>query len=534
MKTVIALKIINLIKSEFIKNYSVKKLIIISFIMLIFTILFVEVSKIYYQINSDIQSSQLYLANTKIEIDRLSNIKNRTLEEEYNLKIHQINYQTYSYLETLKMRRSDDYRIVLMDQILFSLSNKLAIEIYKENYNSPDIKKICNTSNNTFNSKFEGVINHICGFSLEEITDMYQKDIKIIDDYTNILKSNSYYMYVKYQLDNNYLDEETSKLAKIIVDNKVKDDDNYLSHNMREYQSLITASSFIPEKENEFKVDDYYAITNYKDYIRYHTYLKNEAVQNQKIIMYSSKHQIPHDLSFSYDNNVNTPYQTTKTYVNLILHYSIIVMILVSITSSGIVSKEHSSGTIKNIITSPVKRWKILLSKFIYLILHTYIIWLIGLIFLIIYSGIRFGFADLLTPKLIFINNHVVEINYFIYLLKELFVASIPVVFFLSILLFLSAITLNTSITTSTTSVIAILSMFNWYICYKFDIKVLAYIPFTILDMGFIHDKIQEYTNIFKVMDFNYGIVIIISIILTLIMYLITAIIYSKRDSKNV
>ena len=533
MKAVVMLKIINLVKSEFIKNYSVKKLIIISFIMLAFTILFVEVSKMYYQINSDSQYSQSYLDSTKREIDRLSNIKNRTLEEEYNLKIRQVIYQTYSYLGTLNIK-GDDYRIALMDQILFSLYNKLAIEIYKENYNSPDIKKICNSSNNTFNSGFEGVINHICSFSLEEIDEMYQKDIKIIDNYTNILKSNNYYMYVKYQLDNNFFDEETSKLASIIVDNRVKDDDNYLSHNMREYQSLITASSFIPEKENEFKIDNYYSITNYKDYVRYHTYLKNEALRNQKIIMYSSEHQIPHDISFNYDDNVNTPYQTTKTYVNLILHYSIIVMILVSITSSGIISKEHSSGTIKNIITAPVTRWKILLSKFIYLILHTYIIWLIGLAFLIIYSGIKFGFTDLLTPKLIYINNHVVEVNYFIYVLTELLVAGIPVIFFLSVILFLSAITLNTTITTSITSVTAILSLFNWYICYLFKIKILAYIPFTILDMGFIYGRIQQYTNILKIWDFNYSVAIIISIPLTLIMYLITAIIYSKRDIKNI
>ncbi len=532
MKVVIVLKIINLVKSEFIKNYSIKKLIIISFIMLIFTVLFVEVSKIYYQINSDSQYSQSDLNYYINEIDRLSNIKNRTLEEEYNLKVYRYNYQAYSYLESLKLR-NDAYRRALMDQILFSLYDKLAIEIYNENYNSPDIKKVCNSSSDTFDSIFEGRINHICSFSLEEIDEMYQKDIKIIDDYTNILKSNSYYTYIKYQLDNNYFDKETSKLANIIVDNKIDDDDNYLSHNLREYQSLINASSFIPEKENEFMPNDY-SITNYKDYVGYHTYLKNEAIKSQKIIMYSSEHKIPHDLSFDYDNYVNTPYQTTKTYVNLILHYSIIVMILVSITSSGIVSKEHSSGTIKNIVTTPVKRWKILLSKFIYLILHTYIIWLIGLIFLIIYSGIKFGFNDLLTPKLIYINNHVVEVNYFIYLLKELFVAGIPIIFFLSIILSLSAITLNTAITTSITSIIAILSVFNWYICYLFNIKILAYTPFIILDVGFIHNKLQPYTNTLHIIDFNYYKVIIISIVLTLIMHLVTAIIYSKRDIKNI
>ena len=531
MKVVIVLKIINLIKSEFIKNYNIKKLIIISLVMLIFTSLFVEISKKYYGVNSDVEYSKSYLDSTKTQIDRLTNIENRTLEEEYNLKVYKYNYQTYSYLESLKLR-NDDYRMVLMDKILFSLYDKLAIEIYNENYNSPDIKKICNSSNDTFDSIFEGRINHICSFNSEEIANMYQKDIKTIADYTNILKSNNYYMYVKYQLDNNYFDKETSKLANVIVDNKVKDDNNYLSHNLREYQSL-TATSFIPEEETEF-ISDEYAITNYKDYVRYHTYLKNEELHNKKVIMYSSEHQIPHDLSFNYDSNVNTPYQTTKTYVNLILHYSIIVMIIVSVTSSGIVSKEHSTGTIKNIITAPVKRWKILLSKFIYLILHTYIIWLIGLAFLIIYSGIRFGFTDLLTPKLIYINNHVVEINYFVYLLKELLVASIPVIFFLSIILFLSTVTLNTTLTTSITSITAILSMFNWYICYRFDIKILAYIPFTILDTGFISGRTQQYTNVLRILDFNYSTAIIISIVSTLIIYFFTAIIYSKRDIKNI
>ena len=87
-----------------------------------------------------------------------------------------------------------------------------------------------------------------------------------------------------------------------------------------------------------------------------------------------------HDLEFdSYMDGIDVgqKYISSKVIVNQALNLSIIVIVIVILTSGGIISKEHLTGTEKILLTQPVKRWKVLLSKFIYLILHSYIIWII-------------------------------------------------------------------------------------------------------------------------------------------------------------
>ena len=77
-------------------------------------------------------------------------------------------------------------------------------------------------------------------------------------------------------------------------------------------------------------------------------------------------------------------------------------MILVVLLDGNIVSKEHNKGTEKLLLTTSNKRWKILLSKFLYLILETYIIWFVALILLLLFAGLKYGFNDLITPKILY------------------------------------------------------------------------------------------------------------------------------------
>lgn len=524
------MKVINLIKSEFIKNYSIKKLIIISIIMLAVSIGFVE-------IHSEIYEKGTWSFNTfKKEIEELSNKTDRTLEEDYNLMIYKVKGELYTYLTSLKVE-SNDYRKQLVDEIIRLSSTNIGIKVLKENYNNPTIQQICNTSTYMFDSIFQGEINHLCtAYQIEELNTLYLENEEKIKDYTNILESNKYYVYIKYLLDKELIAEDEKEMANFIILNKIENSNDYLSLNLKQYRQLSFNADYEFIKEEEFKSVNYnYSIPTYEDYVRYYTYLKKEAISKRNIILYSQKNSIPHDITFNSDDQIDNYdiYLTTKSKVNLVFHFSTIVMLLVSITSGNIISGEHNKGSIKNIITAPVRRWKILLSKFIYLILHTYIIWLIGLLFLSLYSGVKYGFSDLFTSKLLYINNSVVEVNYYLYLLKDLVVASIPVICFLSILFFLSTITLNTSITVGITSVLAILSPIYWFICANLKCKFLIYTPFLFFDVGFIHGKYEPYTNILKQVDISYSRGIIISLIITMILYIITNIIYSKRDVKN-
>lgn len=526
------MKIINLIKSEFTKNYSIKKLVIISFVMLMVSIGVVEIYALWNTRGS------IYQDNIDSRIEELKRKENRTLEEEYNLKIYELDKKIYDYLVSLQVSLGD-YQEYLGSEISDSYSQNLSIRILQENREDPSVEQACHSNQTYFDSHFAGTINHLCDAYLEsELDNLYEENQRKIKEYGNLLRENKYYKYLEYELEKGLVPPWELDMTNFIIQNKVEDYYHYLSRNLIQYRQIYVDSDDLPDSLEEFtkKGSEYYnGIKNYSDYVRYDTFLRKEASRYQDIIYYSSKHSIPHDLPLYDEIDVYREYRytTAKSSVNLIFHYSVIVMILVSITSSGIVAKEHSMGTIKNIITAPVRRWKILLSKFIYLILHTYIIWLIGLFFLSLYSGIKYGFNDLFTPKLLYSSGRVIEVNYYLYLLKELFIASIPVICFLSILFFLSTITLNTSLTVGVTTILAIISPILWYFCDSLKIKTLVYIPFLFFDTGFIHGRLQPFVSMLKWVDISYVVGIFSSVVVTIILYVVTNIIYSRRDVKN-
>lgn len=539
------MKIMNLIKCEFIKNYNLKKLIIIVLILLLSSIALVEINYLFeysgHYTNEQIKS--LYNHN-KAEYERLSKIQNRTLEEEDNLMYYKDCMGAYQYLIDIDVQAFDWQESIVEFKILNPREQNRLIKLMKENKNDENIIKICNSTNTYFDSRFEGELHHLCSvYTEEELDTLYQDNLKEIEDYTYLLKENKYYLYQKKLLDNTKYPDDELEFINMIIDNKIENNSDFRVMNYKQYRTLDMFANYEFINENKFLNGDGYAIyqesmqfPNYKRYVKYYQNLKEEAIKNQAILKYSTKNNIPQDISYYDEINwqlQDSTYPTAKTGVNQIFHLGIVVMILVSITSSGIISKEHNKGTIKSMITTPVKRWKILFSKFIYLILHTYILWLIGLVLLSIYSGIRYGFSDLFNPKLIYYGNKVVEVNYYLYLLKDMIIASIPMISFLGILFFLSAITLNTAVTVGITTLLPIGSLFLWKLCSMLKLKLLLYMPFIYYDSGFIFFKSEHFCECIKYFDVSLKQGVVISLITIMILYFITTIVYKNNDIKN-
>ncbi|MBC8079545.1 MAG: ABC transporter permease, partial [Gorillibacterium sp.] len=74
--------------------------------------------------------------------------------------------------------------------------------------------------------------------------------------------------------------------------------------------------------------------------------------------------------------------------------------LLVAILASDIVSSEQSTGTIKLLLTRPVRRWKILMSKFITLILFVSLILISTALLTYLISSIAFGPGGWTAPVL--------------------------------------------------------------------------------------------------------------------------------------
>lgn len=102
------------------------------------------------------------------------------------------------------------------------------------------------------------------------------------------------------------------------------------------------------------------------------------------------------------DHNINPNAPGAPTFVRIFLENSIglFIPLMVMVIASDLVSSEYSLGTVKLLLTRPIKRWKVLLSKYLTLILAVSLIIAIAGVLSYIISGFVFGFRGWGTPIL--------------------------------------------------------------------------------------------------------------------------------------
>ncbi|MFC7440857.1 ABC transporter permease subunit [Laceyella putida] len=94
------------------------------------------------------------------------------------------------------------------------------------------------------------------------------------------------------------------------------------------------------------------------------------------------------------DHDINPTAPGAPTFVRKFAEDAITLFfpLLVVILAADIVSSEHAGGTIKLLLTRPVSRWKILLSKYIALLLSVSLMLLLTIVLGYLLSGIIFGY----------------------------------------------------------------------------------------------------------------------------------------------
>jgi ABC-2 type transport system permease protein len=125
----------------------------------------------------------------------------------------------------------------------------------------------------------------------------------------------------------------------------------------------------------------------------------------------TNEYRIAHDLTPS-----NAP--TLWSYVGSIqiLQVSVFLITLFSvIIGGGIVANEFSQGTIKLLLIRPSKRWKILLSKYITVLLYSLVMLIISFTVSFIVAAILFSFNGIGEPYLNYNNGVVTEVNMFLH-----------------------------------------------------------------------------------------------------------------------
>lgn len=102
------------------------------------------------------------------------------------------------------------------------------------------------------------------------------------------------------------------------------------------------------------------------------------------------------------DHNINPSAPGAPTFVRMFIEQGITLFIplLIMIVAIDIVSGERSDGTMKMLLTRPIRRWKILLSKYVTMLLFISLILLFVLALSYVLSGIVFGYAGWDLPVL--------------------------------------------------------------------------------------------------------------------------------------
>ncbi|URZ09025.1 ABC transporter permease subunit [Clostridium felsineum] len=180
---------------------------------------------------------------------------------------------------------------------------------------------------------------------------------------------------------------------------------------------------------------------------------------------------------YDQNNNINPYDKTGDSALSAFLNSKafiqiLVVFIIIAVLTSDIVSSEYSPATIKMLLSKPVSRVKILISKFVAILFAN--IFVIGLPQLITYFVLSFmdGFENLSQPisigtiyqydSSVILSNHeigvspilgssylITEGRYLLYLalLDVLFIlASVAICFLISVLIKNSAVTIGTSV----------------------------------------------------------------------------------------
>ncbi len=532
-------KFFELLKTEYIKNMNLKKFIIILFILILSSLTVFKLSEKMYNSfrnyrsswrisENDVDHYKLNYEKTKMDFQEDTNYETylKMIREEKFLKLYEVMYQK-GYLDP-DSKMSEVYNDII------ELNNQLPeyeaiINGYKETSDIETTKK----EYDKLKEKYDVAYNVLETKNIYKLEQLNLKDYQEQLDKLKQEKENSKDRLIDYKI---YYYEQKIKLTNYLIDNKITTDDwQYaLSTNIDFY--LSTCLMTIPTEEE--MNGDYYGANSYDDYVKSYTTKIDKQLKKAKILFQTLdintrpiiKTSDPSSVFMSYDMKIG---------FNNIYYMGIVILVITCILLGGIVAHEHKTGSIRLLLANPFKRRKILLSKFVYLILNALIMYLLSLLIFIIIMLITGNIESLLSPQLIINENTIIQTNYLLFIIKNMAIHFVFMSLILTTIFFISTLFLNVSLTVGVATSIIIISSFIPMVMLntKFS-KIFSYIPITFLNYAkYMSDnpkynllQTEEY-NIYSNLNINTS--IITSIILIIIMLLVINIIYKKRDVKN-
>lgn len=146
-----------------------------------------------------------------------------------------------------------------------------------------------------------------------------------------------------------------------------------------------------------------------------------------KMNLYRLEHNIDIDVNSTMSNSTDG---ATNFWSAMSMSTSLISLVglLVIIIAGSCIANEFSQGTIKFLLINPVKRWKILFSKYFTVITFGYIMIALLFVVMIPFAGIFLGFDSISAPYLYISDGNVHEMSPFLHIIKLYLLNSVDVV----------------------------------------------------------------------------------------------------------
>ena len=377
---------------------------------------------------------------------------------------------------------------------------------------------------------------------------------KYMEDYWSLLQD--YYRVQDEGLDTTNLFNELEELKTNIENDNweyfVQKDINNINENIEYIKNTLNDPSlnnneklnyekelFVLEEQvklNEYRLEK--GIEYGNDYLNNAIDAINSSLYGMAEYKYSNDTDSTETVKSYYENwyildeevDTNNGQTLRSVFINFFSEYSFLILIFSIMIAGGIVSDEFNKGTIKSLLIVPHKRSKILLAKYISIIIMILLIIGVLIVSELLIGGILMGFSSLSIPVVVYnITDSALEIiNIFGYLGLQI-LANLPQIILLATLAFACSVIVNSTAFSIVIPFCGIIAseLINAF-AYAYDIKILNYFVTTNWDFTvYLFGGTSIYGN-------SLLHAIIVCLVYLLIMLVVTFIVFKRKDIKNI
>ncbi len=350
-----------LIKNELTKIFKKKSIYITLLVILAFVILTNCIYKFFY--TSSTFYGESYIEYAKEELAKLDPNKVSDIKMYIDLKT------TVEVYEMQEKYEKDDWRRDILSVQVGTYINEKNNYLYGED---KDLEKVAQVQEK-INKIMEKLEKDDWKYFANEELENAKLALSDLEEQKKNMEDKQEIKNLESSIENAKIDEE---VARYRVDKDIKYGNDYRNRALNEYQSC--AKNVKNYENSDQKLE-------YSDQKRYNTDLEEREI-NRYII----------------ENNVdiNKGNDIRGILRNFFSEYGLFIIVMVIMIAGTIVSEEFSKGTIKLLLVKPYPRYKILMSKWITVMIMILFSIVALIVMELIVGGIIFGYDSLSVPVL--------------------------------------------------------------------------------------------------------------------------------------